>query len=351
MFMKYWAGETPHKQVKIDHNHVMDSVINYYKKEDPKINYKYKKLFLDNGAFSALKNNNNFNVNLDKERVLDIQEIIKPNYTVPLDYPFTPKMPLFLMKKHWEHTKENINYWSESSNLDLVPALHAWNHNSLEENIKWLYQNDFDYISLGSVLTTKGEFNGFFGDRQPSKSFIDSIITSQQIAGKYGLKIHIFGFGSSPIMYHIGAFCGLKSTDSIGYKRKAVYGKIILPQTGERYCGNGKASFGNKKNGNGVNTFLSEEDRKKLEGCGCPICNKLPENAEERWEFLRLDWLRRTYHNKWVIEHEEKVAKEYEDDKVAYRDFLDDTIGKSGLKYLWEYSKKRIDQYSIDFFS
>lgn len=346
--MKYWAGETPNKSIKIDHSYVMDSVANYYKKEDPKIDYKYKKLFLDNGAFSALKNDNNYNFNLEKERVLDVQEIIKPNYTVPLDYPFTSEMPLPVMKKRWRDTKENINYWSESSNLDLVPALHAWNYNSLEKNIKWLYKNDFDYISLGSVLTNKNQFNGFFGDRQPSKDFIDSIIASQQIADKYGLKIHIFGFGSSPIMYHIGAFCGLKSTDSIGYKRKAAYGKIILPQTGERYCGNGNASFGTNSNGKDIDSFLSEDDKRKLEECECPICIEMPKNAEERWEFLRHDWLRRTYHNKWVMEHEEKVVKEFKDDKAAYSNFLDDTIGKSGLKHLWEYAKRRINHYKID---
>ena len=51
---------------------------------------------------------------------------------------------------------------------------------------------DFDYISLGSVLTTKINLKDF-GDRQPSKALIDSIITSQQIANKFGLKIHIFG--------------------------------------------------------------------------------------------------------------------------------------------------------------
>ena len=346
--MKYWAGETPHKRVKIDHNYVMDSVANYYNKEDPKIKYKYNKLFLDNGAFSALKNSNNFKVNLDKERVLDVQEIIKPNYTVPLDYPFTPEMSLSIMRKRWQDTKKNINYWSDSSNLDLVPALHAWNHNSLEQNIKWLYQNDFDYISLGSVLTTNEEFNGFFGDRQPSKAFIDSIITSQQIANKYGMKIHIFGFGSSPIMYHIGAFCGLKSTDSIGYKRKAAYGKIILPQSGERYCGNGEASFGNKIKGKKIDDYLSTEDKKKLSECECPICSSQPKDAEQRWEFLRHDWLRRTYHNKWVMEHEEQVAKYYLDDKIAYTKFLDDTIGKSGLSHLWEYAKRRINHYKID---
>ena len=53
--MKFWAGETPNDSVKIKHNYVMDSVINYYKEDDPQIKYKYKELFLDNGAFLYLK--------------------------------------------------------------------------------------------------------------------------------------------------------------------------------------------------------------------------------------------------------------------------------------------------------
>jgi 7-cyano-7-deazaguanine tRNA-ribosyltransferase len=348
--MKFWAGESPNDAVKIKHNYVMDSVINYYNKEDPKIKYKYKRLFLDNGAFSALKNiDEGKNIDLNKDRVLDVQETLKPTHTVPLDYPFTPNMDQPVMQKRWDKTKENVDYWIETSQLDLVPALHAWNIESLKENIKWFYKKDFDYISLGSVLTSKEEFSGFFGDRQPSKTFIDSIITAQQIANEYGLKIHIFGFGSSPIMYHIGAFCGLKSTDSIGYKRKAAYGKIILPQTGERYCGNGEATFGNgTKKEIKIENFLSKEDINHLENCECPICKNLPKSASERWENLRHDWVKRTYHNKWVMEKEEIIAEMYMDDKVEYTKFLDDTIGKSGLNHLWEYAKRRLNHYKID---
>ncbi|AIS31986.1 hypothetical protein BRM9_1170 [Methanobacterium formicicum] len=346
--MKFWAGESPNEKVKIKHNYVMDSVFYYYNKEDPKINYNYKELFLDNGAFSALKNENGNKTLLDKNKVLNIQESLKPTFTVPLDYPFTPEMPLPVMRKRWDQTKDNVDMWSEVSNLELVPALHAWNLNSLDKNIHWFYKKDFDYISLGSVLTTKDEFNGFFGDRQPSKAFIDSIITAQQIANKYDIKIHIFGFGSSPIMYHIGSYCGLKSTDSIGYKRKAAYGKIILPQTGERYCGNGKASFGNKKKGDDIDSFLSESDKIKLEQCECHICKDLPRDAKERWENLRHSWVKRTYHNKWVMEHEESVMEKFKGDKNEYREFLDGSIGKSGLKHLWEYAKRRVNHYKID---
>jgi hypothetical protein len=149
-------------------------------------------------------------------------------------------------------------------------------------------------------------------------------------------------------MYHIGAFCGLKSTDSIGYKRKAAYGKIILPQTGERCCGNGKAVFGNKKEGYNIDVFFSGKDMAKLKTCECTVCKELPNNAEERWEILRHDWVKRAYHNKWVMEHEEKVANSYKDDRIGYIEFLDDSIGNSGLKHLWEYTKRRIKHYKID---
>lgn len=346
--MKFWAGETPNEAIKLKHDYVMDSVINYYNKEDPKINYKYKKLFLDNGAFSALKNTNPTKSLLNKERVLDVQETLKPTFTVPLDYPFTPEMPNSIMRKRWLETKSNIEYWSDATKLDLVPALHAWDSKSLENNVKWLYSKDFDYISMGSVLTTKDEFSGFFGDRQPSKAFIDSIITSQQIANKFDMQVHIFGFGSSPIMYHIGAYCGLKSTDSIGYKRKAAYGKIILPQKGERYCGNGEAKFGINTKGDSIESFLNKDDMNQLENCECPICRTQPKNAKIRWDNMRYDWVKRTHHNKWVMEQEEKIAEQFKDDKIEYEKFLNETIGKSGLKHLWEYTKRRINHYKLD---
>jgi len=344
--MRYWVGETPNNAIKLKHNYVMDSVINYYHMEDPKIEYDYNKLFLDNGAFSSLKNSQKSV--LREERVLNIQEKLKPEYTVPLDYPFTPGMDRVVMKKRWEKTAENIEYWIDVTDLNLVPALHAWDRSSLNDNIKLLYRKDQDYISMGSILTTADEFNGFFGDRQPSKNLIDSIITTKQICDQYGLDVHVFGFGSSPIMYHIGAFIGIKSTDSIGYKRKAAYGKIILPQTGERYCGSGKAKFGNTNQGNSASCCLTKDELQKLAQCKCPACKDQPADGSIRWENLKSDWVKRAYHNKWVMEHEEEVSRIYNDDKEAYSKFLDETIGRSGLGHLWEYTKRRLTYYKTD---
>ena len=51
--MDYWAGELGNNYIEgIKHGNVMDSVYNFLKSDEPKIKYPYKKLFLDNGAFS-----------------------------------------------------------------------------------------------------------------------------------------------------------------------------------------------------------------------------------------------------------------------------------------------------------
>lgn len=57
---------------------------------------------------------------------------------------------------------------------------------------------------------------------------------------------------------------GVDSTDSAGYRRKAAYGKILLPGTGERYVGRGDAKFGISK--------LSQNEVILLCKCQCPIC-------------------------------------------------------------------------------
>ncbi|MDD3455115.1 MAG: hypothetical protein PHR99_06535, partial [Methanobacteriales archaeon] len=113
--------------------------------EDPKIEYEYKKLFLDNGAFSALKNSQKSI--LEEEKVISIQEALDPEYTVPLDYPFIPGMDKVVMRKRCEKTVQNIEYWIDVTHLSLVPALHAWDRKSLHDNIRWLYKKDQNYIS------------------------------------------------------------------------------------------------------------------------------------------------------------------------------------------------------------
>jgi len=331
-----WIGEQKNP-IKTDRSSdlVMDSVINYYKSEKPRLPYKVGKLFLDNGAFTARMQG----IVLDIERVIFVQESLRPHQTIPLDYPYRPGMSVLQMIKLWEKTKQNILYWQESTNLNgkLVMPIHAWSKKALINNVKWLQKKaDAKFVALGSIVNPNfTNFAGFFGDRQPNKELIDMLAFAiSTIQKNSDFKVHLMGFGSSPLMLHLAYYMGANSTDSSGYRRKAAYGKILLPGTGERYAGITSANFGV--------TLLSKSDLALLERCSCPVCRT---NKYQLWS----DWRARAIHNEYVMKQEVKKAQRFLSLGIeVYEKYLDNVVfSKSSLKYLWEYAKLRKKYYRI----
>jgi queuine/archaeosine tRNA-ribosyltransferase len=335
-----WIGET-RRPIKKDRSSdlVMDSVINYYKSEKPRLGYEVGELFLDNGAFSA----STMGMELETERVVFVQEALDPDLTIPVDYPFRAGMSIPEMRKLWGKTADNILYWQNSTNLNgrLVPALHAWDKKSLIDNIMWLQRNaNADYIALGSIVNPQfSSYDGFFGDRQPRKELIDMICFAISCLEKMSdFKVHLMGFGSSPLMLHLGYYLGVRSTDSSGYRRKAAYGNIILPGTGERHIGTSATDFGASV----IDANPYSHDLALLEKCICPICVT---NKYQLWT----DWKARAIHNEYVIKQEAKKAERFLAlGTDTYEKYLDYTVfSRSSLKYLWEYAKLRRKYYRI----
>jgi 7-cyano-7-deazaguanine tRNA-ribosyltransferase len=338
-----WIGEN-NKPIQKDRRSdlVMDSAFNYYRTDEPRLPYKAKQLFLDNGAFTASM----AGIQLDTDRVIHTQESLEPNLAIPLDYPFKSEMSTSQMSKLWQKTAENILFWQTSTNLKgrLVPALHAWDKRSLIENVEWLQRNaEAEYIALGSIVDPMFiGYKGFFEDRQPRKELVDMVCFALSSIEKIsGFKVHLMGFGSSPLMLHLGYYLGVQSTDSSGYKRKAAYGKIILPGTGERYVGETSADFGE-------GSALREDDPKSardlmlLEKCTCPICMT---NKYQLWS----DWRARAIHNEYVLKQEAKKAEKFLKLGIeVYEKYLDNVVFcHSSLRYLWEYAKTRKKYYRI----
>ena len=320
---------------------VMDSVINYYDRRDPRLSYEPGELFLDNGAFTASAKG----VDLDRERVIRLQETLRPDLTIPLDYPLRANMSTKEMQRNWLRTRDNIAYWQSSTRLarKLVPALHSWDRKSLVDNIRWIQKHaDSDYVALGSIVSPDFAVSGgFFGDRQPSKELVDMIslaISSVQKLSDF--KVHLMGFGSSPLTLHLAYYLGADSTDSSGYRRKAAYGKIVLRGTGERYVGNDSASFGTTKFAE--NDEEDIRDKFLLDNCTCPICRM---NKDVLW----IDWRSRAIHNEYVMKQEAATARRFSSvgDEV-YEKYLDRAVfADSSLRYLWEYAKLRRRYYRI----
>lgn len=337
-----WIGEQ-RRPIKKDRSSdlIMVSVINYYNSEEPRLAYDVGKLFLDNGAYTAKMTG----IELDIEKVIFVQETLKPDQTIPVDYPFEAGMSVIGMKKLWGKTATNILHWQNSTNLNgrLVPALHAWDKASLVENVDWLQRNaDAEYVAFGSIVNPQfATYEGFFGDRQPRKELIDIICFALScIEKRSNFKVHLMGFGSSPLMLHLAYYLGVKSTDSSGHRRKAAYGKIILPGTGERYLGESSTDFGNTALD--LTKSKNLHDLQLLEKCACPICIV---NKYQLW----YDWRARAIHNEYVIKQEARKASRFIALGIeAYEKYLDNVVfPRSALRYLWEYTKLRRKYYRI----
>jgi hypothetical protein len=218
-----------------------------------------------------------------------------------------------------------------------VPILHAWSVHSLVSNVIWLQKYaDTDFIALGSLVCFGYDrYQGYFGDRQPRRELVDMIINAVQIIRKYSdFKIHISGFGSSPLMLHLGYFCGINSTDTTGYRRKAAFGKINLPGTGDRHIGKERSRWGSRT--------LDQKEMQLLLKCKCPICRSDPYKLWDSWEA-------RAIHNKYILKFEEKRAREYsKKSRETYQKFLDKMFKETGLSYLWDYAKTRIGYLPLD---
>ncbi len=329
-----WIGEQK-RPLRSDReaDHVMDSCIHYYDDESPSLQYNPGALFLDNGAFSASMSG----IELDPDRIITVQEALKPSLTIPLDFPFgrhTFSLPQ--MRRRWKKTTENILYWQTSTKLAgrLVPTLHAWSKRSLKKNVEWLARNaDSETIALGSLVDGSSftlDSRGYFGDRQPKERMLDMISYAiNSVRDLADFNIHLMGFGSSPMMLHLGYFLGADSLDSSGHRRKAAYGKIVLRSTGERYLGDNSGVFGK-----GMElTNGRESDVSELERCSCEICLT---NRDLLWE----DWKARALHNEHVMKVESETARLLLSmGENTYRDYLDLMFSGSSLKRLWKYAK------------
>lgn len=325
-----WIGEVSKRPLRADRSRdfVLDSVIHHYRSGKPKLVYKCGSLFLDSGAFTAAMRD----IVLDRERVLYIQERLWPDLAVPLDYPLKPSMMVDEMRNAWKKTAENILYWQNNSSLTgrTVPTLHSWDKRSLVDNINWIAKHaDAEYLAIGVVVNPDfSGYSGFFKDRQPRIDMIRMLSrVVSHVREKTDFKIHAMGLGSSPLMLHLAYYLGVESIDTVGYRRKAAFGKIILPGIGERYVGNRQGEFGRRR--------LSKRERELLVQCSCEVCST---DVSRLWS----DWRARALHNEHVMKLEAKKALELLNQGLdTYERYLERVFAKSkyGLDYLWRYAR------------
>lgn len=331
-----WLGEDGSRIIQ-DHSSddIMDSAINYYDEEIPKVRYRYSRLFLDNGAYSA----NRKGIELESDKVIDLQETIWPNLTVPLDFPFRSGDTVNISREKWTKTVNNVIYWQSSTRLRgrLAPALHGWSWESLRQNAILLQKiSDSETVCLGSFVNQNFmEKKYYFGDRVSSSEFILMLFKAiKMIKENTDFRIHVMGCGSSPLSLHIAYWLGADSVDSSGHRRRAAYGNIILPGTSDRYVGGRGGKF--------ISRTPNQHEKQLLSECKCRACRR---NDQAVWQ----DWEARAIHNRYVIKKErDKAEKWLSQGRDFYERKLEAMYRRSGSFNLWRLARLLVKYPSIE---
>jgi tRNA-guanine family transglycosylase len=245
---------------------------------------------MDSGGFLFMKKDA---ISISPEKILALYERSKPDFGVVLDHPLTPNLPREIAEARMIKTLENTKRMVEAkrtTNPELIPVIHGYDTDSIERYLKKLNEiGDFSIYGIGSLVPSVFNSKGAGG--------IYSVIEIVSLIRKLlpNKIIHVFGVGSTLTM-HLMFYAGADSIDSSSWRSKAAFGAIQLPGLGDRYISLRKRHKAYPK--------LSMEERRVLDECKCPACEK------EGLEGLRRSFTLRALHNAWVYQKEIEKTRE-----------------------------------------
>jgi len=247
-------------------------------------------IMMDSGGFQFMKKSE---LLVDPNEILNLYKESKPNFGIVLDHPLGINLNRIERMDRFSKTLQNTRIMTNNHNtngVELVPAIHGHKLSEIEWFIEELNKiSSFNYLGIGSLVPSVFSTKGVGG--------ITNVIEIVNFVRKKLLnkRIHVFGIGSILTM-HLMFYAGADSVDSSGWRTKAAYGAIQIPEKGDRYI--------TKRTRNKKYLDVSKEDKQILESCGCPICRT---NGLEE---LRTSFTSRATHNAWVYQEEVKKARE-----------------------------------------
>lgn len=212
-------------------------------------------IFLDSGGFKFLNSDeldgSDFEVEIDQEKVYEIQRRMGGDIIVNLDYPIAPDDSYEERMEKAHKTGKNIAEFIDlSDEFDGARylTLHGYNYSMMDAFMEEVtavvdantLHSAFDGVALGSLVPKKD-------DRQV---LIDAVIDCQELLHDWGfddLPLHVLGISSRAIPLLVAL--GVDSFDSSSYLHSAINGKysVSLMET----------------------VALSEAN---FEACDCPVC-------------------------------------------------------------------------------
>ncbi|KTG11498.1 7-cyano-7-deazaguanine tRNA-ribosyltransferase [Haloprofundus marisrubri] len=213
-------------------------------------------LFLDSGGFKFLGGHgldgSNFEVEIDQEKVYEIQDKMGGDILVNLDRPIAPSDDYDARVEKARQTAENITEFldlSDGTRSARFLTLHGYNYSMLDTFLNEIdkivgasrVHDEFDGIALGSLVPMKDN----------KTNLIDAIQDCREILRDWkfdDLPLHVLGISSTaiPLLAAVGA----DSFDSSSYLHSAINGKYATSLVSTK--------------------SLSEVD---FSHCNCPVCS------------------------------------------------------------------------------
>ena len=210
---------------------------------------------------------------------------------VSLDYPPLPSDGESLRKVKIENSIKNYRYLVRkvfnNGEGKLVPVVHLTTSKDLLLKQIENY-SDAEIVGVGGLVP-------YILSRGPRDSRLVALTfiylvkrLAKEIIGHD--RVHVFGLGAPSVIPFLRVL-GVYSTDSMTWRVKAAYGKIILPGCGERHVTDRVVNFGRRK--------LSSDEFERL----LKLLDEFNRVSREKIGFddLRRDFTKRAIFNFWVL--------------------------------------------------
>lgn len=249
-------------------------------------------VWIDSGGYQFLTHN--INPSIDKLAKLYFKLKMLNSFEafyVSLDYPPSPMDSEETRRLKIEKTIRNYNYLLSSifskDSSKLIPVIHLTTNMGLLQKQVENY-SDAAIVGVGGLVP-------YVLSRGPKDSRLVSfafILLVKRLLKDFvdDVKVHVFGLGAPSVIPFL-KLLGIYSTDSMTWRIKAAYGKIILPCTGERHITDREINFGRKK--------LSVEEFEFL----LRLIDEFNSVSNEkiRFEDLKESFVKRAIFNFWVL--------------------------------------------------
>ncbi|MEM2528730.1 MAG: hypothetical protein QXG40_04960 [Ignisphaera sp.] len=210
----------------------IDVMVNSLRWRWPKPNV--SSMWVDSGGYQIMIRG----LKIALEDVIKKYGILDADMYISLDIP-PRQFCLITRQQLLENIKNFEVLYTKLEDKKIIPVIHCYDCYSMLEAIDTYKRYGVELIAFGGIVPPTLAKNG-------KGSRIVPIVALTIISKTFRGKVHALGVGGTSTMYNVLKTLNVYSLDSSSWRTKAAYGKIIIPGRGERYVGNGKASFGRK---------------------------------------------------------------------------------------------------------